>query len=179
MRWEYRVTTMRALLCVEVLTVLPLLSSLLGKELLRPSIQGLDRLLESRLYREITGFTALALVLLAMTLILSKRTRLPLPYSRRQARGLHVLIGLGPLLVILLHTGGHWGSNVNGVLLGALLLTVSIAVVGKLVENHRVEQPGENGSAQRVRSIWLHAHLIAVAVLLVLLPLHIFLAYYF
>jgi anaerobic selenocysteine-containing dehydrogenase len=49
-------------------------------------------------------------------------------------RSLHVLVGVALLILVVIHTGGRWGVNLNGWLLMAFMLTTFTALVGKLLE---------------------------------------------
>jgi hypothetical protein len=176
MRWEYRVGPLRSLLLLGVLLAMPHLSSLMGYELLRPAAQPLDRMLEVHRYREVTGYLGLAMTLAALVLARSK-PGIRVPFSRQTFRSAHIVLGLVLLIVIVLHTGGTWGSNLNGSLLASLLLTIFVALIGKLLENRRLESPGTK--VNDLRAVWLSVHLLLVAVTLVLLAFHVLSVYYF
>jgi hypothetical protein len=176
MRWENRSTTLRTLLAIAALLAVPHLSSLIGKELLRPLAEPLDRLLAIHRYREVTGYAGLGLVLVAMSVSV-RPGRVRLALLRQQSRAVHITVGLLLLVAVLLHTGGTWGAHLNGLLLVGLQLAVFIALAGKWFENRHLES-GAGGIAG-IRTIWLPAHLLAVALLLVFLVLHLFSVYYF
>jgi nitrite reductase (NADH) large subunit len=176
MRWENRCTTLRVLLAIGVLLAIPHLSSLLGRELLRGAVAPLDGLLGIHRYREITGYVGLGLVLAAL-LISLRPVKVRLPFLSGSSRAVHITVGVLLLLAILLHTGGKWGAHLNGLLLASLQLAIFIALTGKLLENQRLDK--RDGSAGRVRAVWMPAHLVAVAALLVFLAFHIFSVYYF
>jgi hypothetical protein len=176
MRWEYRVAPLRNLLLLAALLAVPHLSSLMGEELLRPAAQPLDRMLEVHRYREITGYLGLALTLVALS-VARRKPGIPVPFSRHTFRSAHIVLGLALLGVVVLHTGGTWGSNLNGLLLGSFLLTIFIALIGKLLENRRLESRATK--VNDLRNVWLSAHLLMVAVTLVLLVFHVLSVYYF
>ena len=176
MRWENRCTTVRTLLVLAVVLVVPHFSSLMGRELLRPAVGPLDRLLKIHMYREVTGYLALSLVLVALSVSL-KPTSVRLPCLRRKYRIVHIVVGLLLLVIVLLHTGGTYGAHLNGLLLASAQLAILIALAGKLLENRRLESGA--GGVGRIRALWLPAHLLAVALLLVFLVFHVFSVYYF
>lgn len=176
MRWENRCTILKVLLAIGVLLAIPHLSSLMGKEWLRGAAEPLDRLLRIHRYREITGFTGLGLVLVALVVTL-RPGRAYLPFLRQRSRIVHIVVGLLLLLVILLHTGGTWGAHLNGLLLASLQLAIFIALIGKLLENRHLER--QTRGAGDIRRIWMPAHLLAVGAMLVFLAFHIFSVYYF
>lgn len=176
MRWENRRATLWTLLAFAAVLALPHLSALLGRELLRPLVEPLDRLLAIHRYREVTGYLGLALVLVALSV--SPRTgRVRLASVRQKSRAVHIVIGVLLLLIVLLHTGGTWGKNLNGLLLASVQLAIFIALIGKLLENRRIESgAGQIGS---LRKVWLSAHLAAVAGFLVFLVFHVLSVFYF
>jgi nitrite reductase (NADH) large subunit len=135
-------------------------------------------------FRQTTGYLTLGLV--ALALILGQR-RFALRRPRLRRQPLHMLLGLLPLAAILVHTGGRWGHNFNGWLLGMLLAAVFTALFGKLVENRLLARvPAAAGGAAPPslppgawRRLWLSAHLVLVAAALVLVAFHVFTVYYF
>jgi hypothetical protein len=114
-----------------------------------------------------------------------------------------MILGGSLLPLVVLHTGGRWGDNLNGWLLTALLGGVLVAAVGKLTEAVWVRRAlrsagngsafaapkngatGRNGAAarnggfSRLHAVWLALHRLLVAALLVLLGWHVFSVYYF
>jgi hypothetical protein len=140
MRWETRFASQGLLFAIALSLATPLLASLLGMEVLRERIAGLGSLLESHRFRELTGYAALALILFALSLSLRKRTSLPLPASFPRWRVVHMVTGVCLVLLIVVHTGGRWGTNLNGWLLSALILVTFVGLAGKLAEARRIER---------------------------------------
>jgi hypothetical protein len=124
-------------------------------------------------------------------------------------RSLHVLVGVALLILVVIHTGGRWGVNLNGWLLMAFMLTTFTALVGKLLEARAAAGRGAPAGAARpfsvlaplrgergsvgaaapaprrglsvlvLRRAWLSTHVVVVVALLVLLGFHVLSVYYF
>ncbi|MEQ8754312.1 MAG: hypothetical protein RID09_12440 [Coleofasciculus sp. G1-WW12-02] len=191
--------------CVALLT--PFALSSMYIEVLREDAFDLLQLLQGNLYKQITGFTALAFVFLEMVLTLRKRSRgwkikIPLPGSMQFWRSLHIFAGVGLLGITLVHTIGANGFNFNAVFLWVFFFVTLSALVGVVAETGIVESPQRyfglqlakagkvEGSKQTpgipkgklirsLRSLWLTTHIFLVSVFCVMLVIHIFLAYYY
>lgn len=236
MRWDVRLRPQLILLGAAVTLVVPLLASLAGADVARAWIAAAGGLMDTHRVRELTGYLALSCVLAQAALSARRRTRLPLRGSYAAWRSLHMLLGVGLLGVVLVHTGGRWGVNLNGWLLTALLLVSFTALVGKALEARAVAhqtpptsesaarrparpfealatlfafaargqravaaaeaaltgaaenvwiyratpaRPRRGTSLARLRTLWLHTHVLLVAALLVLLAFHVLSVYYF
>ncbi len=154
-------------------------------------------------YKMITGFTALALVIFEMVLTVRKRGRrwkITLPGSILLWRGLHIFLGVGLVAMILIHTGGATGKNFNAIFLWVFFGASVSALTGVVAETGVLEssrkyfglvppQFGRLGKAvptttkgpliRGLRHLWLSSHIILVAIFMVMLVFHIFLAFYF
>ncbi len=161
--------------------------------------------LQDDLYKFITGYTALALVILEMMLTARKRGRgwlvkLTVPGSMQLWRSLHIFVGVGLLGLILIHTLGATGLNFNAVFLWIFWGVSLSALVGVVTETGIVESPQklfltwipkQLSDRQKIpgvpkgvlirglRSMWLTSHIILVSIFMVMLGFHIFLAYYY
>ena len=161
--------------------------------------------LQDDLYKFITGYTALALVILEIMLTARKRGRswlvkLTVPGSMQLWRSLHIFVGVGLLGLILIHTLGATGLNFNAIFLWIFWGVSLSALVGVVAETGIVESPQklfltwmpQQSSRQQkmsgvpkgvlirgLRSIWLTSHIILVSIFMVMLGFHIFLAYYY
>lgn len=140
MRWEARFRPQVVLSAVGVMLAIPLLASLAGAEFLRASVHGVGELMDSHRFREVSGYVGLTLIVFQNLLALRKRTPVPLKGSYSGWRGVHMLVGVALLLVVVIHTGGRWGVNLNGWLLGAFVGATFVALVGKLLEACLVER---------------------------------------
>ena len=74
------------------------------------------------LYKQITGFTLLGLTLLGLALSIRKRTQWIEKLSFIHLRNLHTLLGVGILILVVVHTGLNAGSQLNFALLTTFLL---------------------------------------------------------
>lgn len=140
MRWDSRFMPHTILLGGALLLATPLIASLLGAEFLRDRVTWLGRLMERHRFREATGYIGLALILFELLLSLRKRTGLPIPGSFPGWRVVHMFTGAGLVLVIVIHTGGRWGVNLNGLLLAAFVAATFVGLGGKTLEARKIER---------------------------------------
>ncbi|MBE9128654.1 hypothetical protein IQ257_14830 [Coleofasciculus sp. LEGE 07092] len=182
----------------------PFALSSLYLPLLRDNAFDLHQVIKGELYKQITGYTSLVLILFEMVLIARKRGRgwqikLTIPGSIQLWRSLHILIGVTLVGTTLLHTIGATGLNFNAVFLWVFFGTTLSALVGVVAETGVLESPRkyfgwslvkEGAEKSRsgiskgqlirtLRSIWLTTHIILVSMFSVMLVFHIFLAYYY
>ena len=161
--------------------------------------------LQADLYKQITGYTALAFVIFEMVLTARKRGRgwivkLSIPGSMQLWRSLHIFLGIALLGVVLVHTVGATGLNFNAIFLWIFFGVSLSALVGVVAETGIVESPqkrfltwiyGRTSDGKRIAGIskgnmvrgmrvfWLSTHIILVSIFFVMLGFHIFLAYYY
>jgi hypothetical protein len=160
MRWERRVLPHAILLGGALLLVAPLIASLLGADILSAWAAWLGRSMERHRFREVTGYIGLTLILFELLLSLRKRTGLPIPGSFPGWRVVHMVTGAGLVLVIVIHTGGRWGVNLNGLLLAACIAAIFVGLGGKALEARKIERltaRAETGPARfnRLRALIL------------------------
>jgi nitrite reductase (NADH) large subunit len=190
-RWENRLGPQVTLFSFVTAASVPLLLSLATLPPLKAHVGPLAELVESHLFRQITGFCLLGLVVLEVFYAVRKRTRRPVPGSRAAWRSVHMLVGCSMVPLVIVHTGGRWGDNLNGLLLTALLAAVVVGAGGKLVEAVRVQAVARRAAAGKPLSKkargwlgpfherWLRLHVLTVTALLVFVAFHIFSVYYF
>lgn len=161
--------------------------------------------LQANLYKQITGYIALAFVILEMVLTARKRGRswklkLQVPGSMQLWRRLHIFLGVGLLAIVLIHTIGVAGINFNAIFLWVFFGVSLSALVGVVAETGVVESsqkrfltvfktatvegkkiPGisKGNMVRGMRAFWLSTHIILVGLFFVMLVFHIFLAYYY
>ena len=162
-------------------------------------------ILQSNLFKQITGYVSLVFVLVEMALIARKRGRgwkikFSVPGSMQLWRSMHIFLGVGLLAVVLIHTIGVTGINFNAIFLWVFFAVSLSALVGVVAETGVIESsqkrflpmfktvtsdgkkvPGiSKGNLIRgMRAFWLNTHIILVAMFSVMLLFHIFLAYYY
>jgi len=173
---------------------MPLLASLLSEDAAGHPLAVFAPLLESRLYRQLTG--ALGFGLIAFQASLSARRRLGAARRGlwRRWEGWHRHAGVPLLLVALAHTGGRSGYNLNRWLLLCLLVMVLLTQASHVLKAHlwsraRPEAHPRQADLRRNQAAnsdegWLHqaglqAHVMLAAALAVLLLFHVWSVYYF
>lgn len=165
---------------------------------LRDRSFDLHQFIRGELYKQSTGYVALAFVLLELLLTVRKRgrgwmTSIKLPGSMMWWRSLHIFAGVALLGAVLIHTLGANGLNFNAVLLWMFFATTLTALVGVVAETGILEStrsyfgklPGSGAVLTKgplirgLRAIWLTSHIFFVSVFGVMLIFHIALAYYY
>lgn len=160
-------------------------------------------LLQTDLYKLITGFTVLALVLFELVLAVRKRGRrwqISVPGSILFWRSLHIFVGVGLVATVLIHTGGATGDNFNAIFLWVFFGVALSALIGVVAETGILESSqkyfglipdrwpmvakrfpriSKGPLIRKLRFLWLSTHIILVSLFCVMLGFHIFLAFYF
>lgn len=196
-------STLIILLLITAVVLLPFALSPLYVPLMREHSFDLLEALQGDLYKMITGFIALAFVVLEMLLTVRKRGRrwkITIPGSMVLWRSLHIFLGVGLIAMILVHTGGQVGDNFNAIFLWVFWGTSLSALMGVVAETGVLESPRKYfglvplklGAVAKVfptttkgplirglRLVWLSSHIILVSLFMVMLVFHIFLAFYF
>lgn len=127
------------LLGIGTMLALPLVFSLTGPDLL-VNFTKLQSWAENHLFREITGYIGVALALLQSALSLRKRLEWNFSGPSFSAwRGFHIIAGLLVIFVVVVHTGGRWGWNLNACLQSAFFLTVFVGLTGKVWESRLLQ----------------------------------------
>jgi len=185
--WEARVPFQVACFLAVCACTLPLLAGL-GLEL-QPPLHRLQVWFESRVGREATGFVGLGIIAFQVSLGVMRRM-----FGRGSAthalwRALHQLLPIGLLLIALLHTQGHLGSNLNRWLVGVLLAQIYLVQAGHvakaLLANHggslwlsRLDRAANDASGV-VHRVGLRLHVLLAVTVVILLAVHVLAAYYF
>ena len=172
---------------------------------LREQSFDLLQFFQGELYKQTTGYLALAFVLFELILAARKRGRgwivqIKVPGSIMMWRRLHIFLGVGLLSIVLIHTIGMHGLNFNAIFLWIFFGVSLSALMGVVAETGIVESPRKrfliwlsnnqpNGEKtlgisksiliRNLRNWWLGTHIILVSVFFVMLVVHIFLAYYY
>jgi hypothetical protein len=196
-------STLIILTLVSAVLLLPFALSPIYIEALRDRSFDLHQFLRGELYKQITGYVALALVVAEMLLTARKRSRswpikIKIPGSILMWRSLHIFTGVALLGAVLVHTIGVSGVNYNAVFLWSFFGVTLTALVGVVAETGVLESPrkvfsfagnkGADGLATGVskgplirlmRALWLNSHIFLVSIFSLLLAVHIFLVYYY
>lgn len=196
-------STLILITLLTAVTLLPFAVSGLYLPILRDQAFDLLEFIRTDLYKQSTGFLALAFVLFEMILTLRKRGRrwkIKISGSMQMWRRLHIFLGVGLVAMVLIHTWGATGSNYNALFLWIFFGVSLSALVGVVAETGILESPykyfrfipfelgpltKENSLISKgplirgLRLFWLSTHIILVYLFAVMLGFHIFLAYYF
>ncbi len=191
-------STLILLTLLSALLLAPFVVSPIYLDILRERSIELHHFIRGEIYKQVTGYVALAFVVIEMLLSLRKRGRswigkIKLPGSVMLWRSLHIFLGVGLLAVVVVHTIGATGLNFNAIFLWVFFAVTLSALVGVVAETGVLESPrklfGVPGNKdftitkgpliRNMRAIWLPTHIFLVSVFVLMLGVHIFLAYYF
>ncbi|MBE9059924.1 hypothetical protein [cf. Phormidesmis sp. LEGE 11477] len=141
-----RFSTLIILTLVSAVLLLPFALSPWYIEALRDRAFDLHQFLRGELYKQITGYIALALVLAEMLLTARKRSRswpirVKMPGSVLMWRSLHIFTGVALLAAVLVHTLGVSGINYNAIFLWSFFGVTLSALVGVVAETGVLESP--------------------------------------
>jgi nitrite reductase (NADH) large subunit len=128
--------------------------------------------------RQISGFVLLALMVLTSSLTLRRRwRRLSSVGTYATWRIAHVLLGIGTLAGVAVHTGARLGDNLTFVLMACFgALNVAGAAAGGLTAlEARVGTP----SVRRYRAALVTVHIAAIWPLPILIAFHVLTVFYF
>lgn len=193
--------TFKILLGLTFLTALLLLPFAFSDSylaMLRENSVDVHGLLRGELYKQSTGYIALAFAAFEMALTLRKRgrgwiVRIKIPGSMNFWRSTHIFVGVAMLGMICIHTLGATGLNFNAVFLWVFFAVTLTALMGVVAETGILESPRRyfgklpgmsspftKGPLIRgLRAIWLTSHIFFVSLFFVMLAMHIALVYYY
>ncbi|MEL6228941.1 MAG: hypothetical protein AAFR24_03425 [Cyanobacteria bacterium J06627_3] len=176
----------------------PFVVSPIYLDALRERSVELHQFIRGETYKQATGYVALAFVIAEMLLSLRKRGRswigkIKLPGSVILWRSVHIFLGVGLLAVVVVHTIGSTGLNFNAMFLWVFFAVTLSALVGVVAETGVLESPrkifGLPGNKDLVvtkgplirnmRAVWLPTHIFLVSIFVMMLGVHVFLAYYY
>lgn len=128
-------------------------------------------------WKQVTGFTLLGLSGAGLLMSLRKRIKKPyfgpFPYWRLA----HIVLGIGCAITVILHTGMHFGENLNRLLimdfLAVLLLGGGAGLA--LTLGHLIRA----NLAEKLKYYWTWGHILLVWPLPILIAMHILTVYYF
>ena len=196
-------STLIILTVVSVALLVPFAVSPTYLDALRDRSFDLHQFLRGEVYKQGTGFAALALVIIEMLLTARKRSRswplkVKMPGSMILWRSAHIFTGVALLLIVVIHTVGASGINYNAFFLWTFVGVTFTALVGVAAETGVLESPrkvfsfsgskqvegkpagiGKGALIRNMRTVWLKSHILLVSVFLILLAVHIFLVYYY
>lgn len=190
--------TLILLTLFSALLLVPFVVSPIYLDALRERSIELHQFIRGEVYKQATGYVALAFVVAEMLLSLRKRGRswigkIKLPGSVIVWRSVHIFLGVGLLAVVVIHTIGSTGLNFNAIFLWIFFAVTLSALVGVVAETGVLESPrkifglpGNKDLAmskgpliRNMRAVWLPTHIFLVSVFIMMLGVHVFLAYYY
>ncbi len=136
-----------------------------------------DLLWRDSLLKQISGFSILGLIAIGLIVSLRKRVARFSIGDYDLWRMSHVVLGIAALVMLIIHTGFRFGSELNLLLMmNFLLLAVAGANASTVVatEHHMVP-----AMAKKQRKLWNKVHLLLFWSLPVLLGFHVLKTYYF
>lgn len=136
-----------------------------------------EALWSDKFWKQVSGFTLLGLTLIGLLLSLRKRLEWRWLGGVAQWRMAHVLLGVGCIGLLMLHTGFHLGENLNRLLMLNFLTILALGGVTGLVValSHRLPAL----KARRLRKLWTRLHVFVSWPVVALLSIHILTVYYF
>ncbi|MEB3209779.1 MAG: hypothetical protein VKL39_00425 [Leptolyngbyaceae bacterium] len=190
--------TLIGLTFITALLLLPFAFSHGYLDWLRAESVDLHQFLRGELYKQSTGFAALAFVLVEVMLTARKRSRswigkIKIPGTMMFWRSVHIFVGVGLVALVLVHTLGANGLNFNAIFLWVFFITTLTALIGVVAETGILEStrnifgrfPGSDRPITKgplirgLRAVWLVSHIFFVCIFMLMLGFHIFLAYYY
>ncbi|AWB66817.1 hypothetical protein C2869_10415 [Saccharobesus litoralis] len=172
-KWKVLLQTCTATL------VLSLVFLLLPAIAYSTSVQGmnLDKLWVDGLYKQISGFSLLALSVFITLLSFRKRIKKFKWLSYPIWRVIHTALGIVLLMVLVTHTGLQMGSNLNFAL---MISYIAVSLVGVFAGvSVALEHKLSDSSAKLFRKMSYWGHVLASWPLPTLLTFHIVSVYYF
>jgi nitrite reductase (NADH) large subunit len=136
-----------------------------------------DALWRNPLLKQISGFSILGLLVIGLAISLRKRMSTFSFGNYDLWRLAHVVLGIGALIALVLHTGFRFGNELNFLLMLNFLLLVAAGANASTVvasEHHMVPS-----MAKKQRKLWNKLHLLLFWSLPVLLGFHVLKTYFF
>lgn len=130
-----------------------------------------------KFWKQFTGFSILAICIISLALSFRKHLKWRWLGNFGALRALHGALGALCLILLILHTGFHWGANLNQLLLVNFLTLCSLGLTAAFIVSNSHKLPIKVTDHLQRWSYW--AHLILAWPLPVLLGLHILTVYYF
>lgn len=136
-----------------------------------------DQLWLDGLFKQISGFTILALTIIALLMSARKRLRWFKWGDFNHYRSVHLILGLLVIGGLLMHTGAHLGENLNQWLMLNFMLACLVGAGAGVVL--AAEQKIGGAKGRRWRRYWGWLHIMVTWPLPALLGFHILSVYYF
>jgi nitrite reductase (NADH) large subunit len=145
-----------------------------------PLYQSIEVLWRDSLYKQITGYSLLALTLFSMSLSLRKRIKSFNWGDFQYWRSAHILFIASVFIVLPLHSGMRMGDNINlALMLSYLFSAITGTFTSWVVWKESSETSKFNQFARRHRNKFIWFHLVCLWPLPTLLVFHVFKFYYY
>ena len=141
------------------------------------TVSAFEKIWNDKFYKQVTGFSLLAITVLATLLSLRKRISKVRWGDYPIWRTLHVILGVIGIALVLVHTGFHTGSNLNRYLAYDFIAVIVLGACTSLVIAQSHHLSFSNG--KRLRDFWFWTHVLVTWPLPVLIVMHIVSVYYF
>lgn len=128
-------------------------------------------------WKQVTGFSLLSMVAIGMLMSLRKRLNWSWIGSFSGWRLAHLFLGAISALLIIFHTGFHFGDNLNRLLMITFLAVLIMGSMAGFVTS--LSHALSPSRAQRVQKGWSFLHVLVAWPLPILLIIHIFTVYFF
>ena len=138
---------------------------------------ALEKIWNDKYWKQVTGFSLLGMSVIGLLMSLKKRLGLQKFGDYTWWRTLHVFLGLMCAGILILHTGLHFGANLNRMLMLDFLAIIFLgSLAGAVVSlSHTLSL----NAAKQLRAFWTWGHILLTWPLPILLGTHIFTVYYF
>ena len=136
-----------------------------------------EHLWNDKFWKQVTGFTLLGLSVVGALMSVRKRINSERLGKFAYWRLMHILLGMGCAVTLMLHSGLHLGDNLNRwLMLNFLAVLILGSLAGSVVAlSHRLQPV----PARRTVKFWSWLHILVTWPLPILLGMHILTVYYF
>ena len=178
--------------------LLPFAFSASYMDVLRDNAVELYGVTRGEVFKQSTGYVAMAFSLFELILVARKRGRswfvkIKLPGTMNFWRSTHIFAGVGMVAMVGVHTLGLTGLNFNAAFLWVFFFVTLSAMMGVSAETGVLESPRRQFGKlpgmsktmtkgfliRNLRIIWLNSHIFFASVFFVMLVMHIALVYYY
>ena len=137
----------------------------------------LEFLWNDKYWKQVTGFTLLGMSIVGLVLSLRKRIKKIEFGQFAYWRFVHVFLGVACTMTLILHTGMHFGENLNQMLMINFILVLLLGgMAGAVLSmSHKLSPP----RSMSVRRFFSWCHILVTWPLPVLLGIHILTVYYY
>ena len=136
-----------------------------------------DKLWRENILKQVTGFTAIGLMLIASLISLRKRINSIKWFNYSDWRLVHVILSVVAIVSLVAHSGMRVGYNLNYYLMGTMISLMAVGAAAGLTIS--LQHKMDHVLAKTLREKFLWGHIFLLWPLPVLLGFHIFKTYYY